>query len=68
MPTDKILIQNSDPRIPLFNLEEFKFRKFEGAYDCSEDKVKVFAQWIPRDIPDLDKCTQHSNNYAIIAN
>ena len=65
-PTDKVLIQKCDPRIPLFNLEEFKSPKFEGAYHRPEDEVRFFAQWIPKDIPDRDKSIRHGKkNYSI---
>ena len=43
VPSNKLLIKNCDPRIPVFNLEEFKYPKLEGAYLCPEDEAKFFA-------------------------
>ena len=63
VPTDKVLIQKCDPRIPLFNLEEFKCPKFEGGYHRPEDEVRFFAQWIPKNIPDREKSIRHVKNY-----
>ena len=65
VPKDKVLIQKRDPRIPLFNLEEFKCPKFEEAYHRPEGKVRFFTLWIPKDIPDRDKCIRHGKNYSI---
>ena len=64
VPRDKVLIKNSDLKIPFFNLGKLNCLRFEGSYHFPEDEVRFFARWTPRAILDRDKCIQHGKKKA----
>ena len=43
-PTDKILIEKCEPKILLFNLEQFNCPRLEGTHHQPENEVRYFTQ------------------------